>query len=317
MRFFPRAWLLCGWLALTVCHAWALLPPRIVVPPNETGPAAAADRDRPVIIGCWNLEWFPGRDPRGTDPRRAREQVAGVRQVLAAQRPAVLFACEVRGLAELRHFKRDYPFRACTEFPRPAGDEQSLPNQGLAILSRRPWTEIWALDFSGLPAAPNRPARGLLGVKFAPRGRPPLTLYGVHLKSNFGDPAANRAKRAAAIDYLEWDWQRRGLDPARDRIVILGDFNSSVHDPVFARDQTLRRLFALGFTDAADGLPADRRVTIPASGEGYPDNDFDHILVSPALRALTVTPPPWVTIVPVPFTVSDHYPLFLDADVWF
>lgn len=311
--------LTCLWFLLGAAPAWALLPPKVVVPPCETvqGITADGDSETDVIIGCWNIEWFPGRNPRRSEEHLARLQIKGVQKILAGQNPTIMFACEVRSLADLKKLRAGYPYLACTDIPRTADDDTGLPNQGLAILSRRPWHEIWALDFHELPAAPNRPARGILGVEFTLPDGKPLTVYVVHLKSNFGDPAANRAKRESAIAYLEWDWQRRGLDPARDHLVVLGDFNTSVHDPIFDREQSLRRLLALGFTNAADGLSADRRVTIPANNEGYPDNDFDHLLVSKSLRALLLTPPPWAGIVPVHYTVSDHYPLFVNVSAWF
>ncbi|MDR2463306.1 MAG: endonuclease/exonuclease/phosphatase family protein [Verrucomicrobiales bacterium] len=301
------------WL-LGSASALALLPPKIVIPPHETG---AADHEKNFSIGCWNIEWFPGRNPRRAAPHLPRLQIKGVQEILADQNPTIMFACEIRSLADLKKLQLNYPNLACTDIPRPADDDTGLPNQGLAVLSRHPWREIWALDFHEFPAAFNRPARGILGVQFILPNKEPLTVYAVHLKSNLGNPAANRAKREAAIDYLQWDWRRRKLNPARDHIMLLGDFNTSVHDPIFKQEQTLRRLFKLGFTDAADGLPPGQRITIPADNEGYPDNDFDHILISKSLRSRLTTEPPWVKIIPVRYTVSDHYPLFLNADEWF
>jgi endonuclease/exonuclease/phosphatase family metal-dependent hydrolase len=304
---------------LLLCNAVsvsALIPPQVTVPPHETATSHANDQV-PALIGCWNLEWFPGRNPRRTEPHLAQMQIDGVKRVLAEQQPGIFFACEVRSLEDLKKLQLDYPYLACTEFPRPPGDDAELPNQGLAILSRHPWQELWALDFSGLPAAPNRPPRGIIAASFSLPNQQTLTIYGMHMKSNHGDPAANRAKREAALDYLEWDWQRRGLDANRDFIIVLGDFNTSLHDPVFASEQTLRRLRKLGFSDTAEGMTADQRITIPANNAGYPDNDFDHIFISKPLRSRLASPPPWVKIVRVPFTVSDHYPLFIDVKIWF
>jgi endonuclease/exonuclease/phosphatase family metal-dependent hydrolase len=304
------------WLWLGAASSFAIMPPKVVIPPHEGG-NVTANHETSTSIGCWNMAWFPVRNPRNSDEHFTQLQIDSVHKILAEQNPAIFFACEVRSLADLKKLQLNYPFLACTNFPQSANDGKKLPNQGLAILSRHPWKEIWALDFSGLPDAPNRPSRGILGAAFTLPNRQTLTIYAVHLKSNFGNPAANRAKRESAIDYLEWDWQRRRLNPNRDHLIILGDFNSSLHDPVFVREQTLRRLLKLGFTDAADGFTPDQNITIPASNEGYPDNDFDHILVSKSLRSRLAPPPPWVKIIRVPLTVSDHYPLFIDASAWF
>lgn len=294
----------------------ALIPPQVTVPPYDCT-KNTVDHKTPALIGCWNLEWFPGRTPRNPDPHHTQLQIDGVKRILAEQQPDIFFASEVRSLGDLKQLRLDYPYLACTEFPRPTGEDDDLPNQGIAILSRFPWRELWALDFSALPASPNRPPRGILAASFSLPNNTTLTIYAVHLKSNFGDPAANRAKRESAIDYLEWDWRRRGLDANRDRIIVLGDFNTSLHDPVFSGEQTLRRLRKLGFSDSSEGMTADQRITIPANNAGYPDNDFDHIFISKPLRQLMNTPPPWLKIVRVPYTVSDHYPLFIGSRNWF
>jgi endonuclease/exonuclease/phosphatase family metal-dependent hydrolase len=303
-------------LMLGYTQAWALLPPKIVIPPNNIQ-KNAANSHAPVTIGCWNMEWFPGRNPHHPNEHYTQIQINGVKDILNQQNPTIFFACEIRSLDALKKLQLDYPYLACTNFPRPADDPVKLPNQGLAVLSRYPWQEIWALDFSDLPPALNRPPRGILGVKLTLPNNQTLTIYCVHLKSNLGDPTANRAKRESAIDYLEWDWQRRGLDPSRDHLIILGDFNTSVYDPTFTQEQTLRRLLKLGFHDAADGMTEDQRITIPADNKGYPDNDFDHILLSKSLCSQLASKPPWVKIVHVPFTISDHYPLFMNTDAWF
>jgi endonuclease/exonuclease/phosphatase family metal-dependent hydrolase len=139
----------------------------------------------------------------------------------------------------------------------------------------------------------------------------PLVIYAVHLKSNRGDATTNRLRRLRAMEQLEADWKRQGLDPERDRIVILGDFNTSLHDPQFEGEATLQRLKARGFQSAAEGLPRAQSFTVSGSG-GFPPNDFDHIYVSPAQAKRFHGPPPWMTVRPFVPAASDHAMLVID-----
>ena len=142
-----------------------------------------------------------------------------------------------------------------------------------------------------------------------------LTLYGVHLKSNRGGADSSRLRRERAVDYLFWDWKRRGLDPSVEYILIMGDFNTSVLNPVFEKEQTLRRLMKAGFKDAAEGLPVSACFTVPTRPGGrFPPVDFDHILVSSPLAHALRDKPPWIKILPTSSAISDHYPLFITID---
>jgi endonuclease/exonuclease/phosphatase family metal-dependent hydrolase len=278
-------------------------------PPGITDPAHAIPFGFPFTLGHWNIRWFPGGHPTKSTPKTTQTQQKGVLEVLKQEKPDLLFACEIRNLAALEDLKTDYPWIACTDIPRTEEEDPSLPQQGLAFLSRFAWKEIWNLDFSAIPETPDKPSRGILAASFeTPSGRK-LTVYGVHLKSNRGDAASNHLRRRKALDHLQNDWKERGLDPARDEIVILGDFNTSPDDPAFSEEATLKHLADLGFANAADSLPADKRATIPAS-DRFPANNFDHIYLSPALAAKQTGSQ--LRIVPIDTrTVSDHYPLFL------
>ena len=298
-----------------VSGARALLAPKLVTPETVTD-SKAGEWKRPVLLGSWNLQWFPGKNPKNVTAGDEAGQVAGARSVLRLAHPDIFFTCEIRSLEALGRLAPEYPNRACTLIPRPPEENPELPNQGLALASRYAWKEIWALDFSALPDTPDRPHRGILGVEFAWNPGHRLTLYGVHLKSNRGSAESSRWRRERAVDYLFWDWQRRKLDPARDCIIIAGDFNTSVINPVFEKEQSLRRLLQSGFVDAAEGLPEAERVTVPArSGYVYPAVDFDHILVSAALKKELGGKVPGVRILPTSTSISDHRPLFFKLDM--
>jgi endonuclease/exonuclease/phosphatase family metal-dependent hydrolase len=311
-----RRILVLTWLSLAL-PAFALVPPKISTPetavPQDT---ATVEAGSAFVLGSWNMEWFPGHSPK---VEKSQKQIDAVKKVLDEENPSIFMCYEIRGLGALKLLQLDYPYMACTNIPRVAEAAQqstgALPMQEIGLLSKVPWKEVWTLDFSELPEAPERPPRGVLGVLFVlPNGRQ-LTVYGVHLKSNRGDAETDRMERESAIDYIEWDWQRRQLDPAKDNIVIMGDFNTSPNDPKFAEEKTIRRLLSAGFVNAAQGLLVEQRVTLPGKGK-YPDNDFDHILISPSLRALMAGDPPWLKIVKAPEAASDHNALFLDVTNW-
>jgi endonuclease/exonuclease/phosphatase family metal-dependent hydrolase len=268
----------------------------------------------PFKLGHWNIRWFPGGHPTRSTAESIQSQRAGVLQLLEKENPDILFACEISSLRALEDLKTPYPYIACSDIPRTEEEDKSLPQQGLALLSKFAWKEIWTLDFSQIPETPDKPSRGILGAAFESASGRKLTLYGVHLKSNRGDAASNYLRRRKALDYLEADWKKRGLDPARDELVLLGDFNTSPDDPSFAEETTLKRLDELGFANAAATLPPDRRATIPAD-ERFPANSFDHIYLSRALASQQSDPKPGLRIVPIDTRkVSDHYPLFLQVN---
>src|SRR5690606_24704785 len=60
-------------------------------------------------------------------------------------------------------------------------------------------------------------------------------------------------------------------------VVIGGDLNTSLEDPRFAEERSLRALISAGLHWTFNDVPFGKRVTIPADGP-YPDNTFDHIL---------------------------------------
>lgn len=289
---------------------YALEAPKITIPPHHIESSDSPSSASSLSVGTWNVRWFPGRTPFPKDPEaplRHRREISGI---LQKQSPDILFLCEIRNLDALTTLNLPYPYILCTDIPRPSDENSKLPNQGLALLSKIPWEEIWCLDFSALAQTPDRPRRGILGVKFSPPQSPPITLYGLHLKSNRGQPENNRWRRERAIEYLEWDLNRRKLTPMKDPIIILGDFNTSLYDPVFRHEQTLRRLLSLGFLNPMDALPPGNRDTLPKTGL-YPSNTFDYILVSPPLAALASSNTLWPKIIPVPPSASDHFLLLL------
>lgn len=265
----------------------------------------------PLLIGSWNIRWFPRGGPtKEVTEKDIRDTIEDTAKFIRKENPTIVFACEVRDIDALKAMKLPYPYIACTEIPRTQEENPSYPLQSLSFLSKIPWKETWVIDFSGLAETADRPSRGILGAEFDAPGVGKLTLYGVHLKSNRGGVEAARLRRQRAVAYLAEDFKRRGLDPKKDQILIMGDFNTSARDPGFASDLTLKMLKELGFVSASEGLPLAKAASIKAEGK-YAANDFDHMLVSEGLRDKIKAPLPWMEMVAVPDSLSDHNPIFL------
>jgi endonuclease/exonuclease/phosphatase family metal-dependent hydrolase len=258
-----------------------------------------------VVLAAWNVAWFPGMHPTKATPQDRERQVAAAAAEVAAVNPHILLAFEIRDEAALRRLAPGRAFYHCTQIVRPPDENPDLPNQGLALAAKTPPRACWVLDFSSLPQTPDRPVRGILGGEFATADGGRLVVYGVHLKSNRGDAATNRLRRLRAIQALCDDWERRGYDPARDRLVVAGDFNTSASDPQFDGERTLAVLEEAGMVRAGQGLPREASFSVAGSGM-FPPNDFDHIFVSKAQAERMGGSPPWLVVRPFVPAASDH-----------
>lgn len=229
----------------------------------------------------WNLEWFPGRSPLASwKGRKAHEEA--VRCWLGRMKPAVGIFQEVLDAEAMRRAAPDLPWQAVTRFARAEDEGNNLPPQNVAICSQVPWKEAWEVDFDRLPMTPDRPVRGFLGVEWQTQDERRCTAYAVHLKSNRGGREAAMGRRERAMEYLQTDWERRGLDPQQDVIVIGGDFNCSLKNPEFGKEKTIRKLLAEGWRSATEELPWPKGATVRPNWERkYPAADFDTILLSP------------------------------------
>ena len=250
--------------------------PEICEPKNNLG-----GRDFPASWLTWNLEWFPGRAPEsGVDIQQGH--IRKVRSVLSKISPDVAIFQEVVSAPGLSVAAGDYPWRAVTQFQRAADEDEKLPPQNIALVSRKPWREVWELDFHLLPVNEERPVRGFIGAEFIDPADRRLTVYGVHLKSNRGGREASGKRREKAMEYLRWDWRRRNLDPLQDAILIAGDFNCSLKNPEFAQEKTLRGLLKEGWISVTQEMAWPQGATVRENRLAkYPPADFDHILLSP------------------------------------
>jgi len=153
-----------------------------------------------------------------------------------------------------------------------------------------------------------------------------LTVYTVHLKSNRGGRQASAPRRERAMEYLRKEWEKRGLNPEKDRILVAGDFNCSLRNPEFAKERTIRDLLKEGWVSATEGIPWPEAATVKPDLEGkFPAADFDHIILSPAwvkgvalLRSKPLRERSYagfkVEVLRDSKVPSDHYPVVLRLD---
>lgn len=249
-----------------------------------------------VRVVTWNLEWFPGKKPVATQHERDAHflEVAAILPQFAAD---VIVLQEVRNWQVAEDLAKVLPGFSVhvtsafkDPFTRKTGEQQ------ICILSRLPADGAWADDWkAGWANAPRGYAYARLKV-----GSQFLHVYGLHLKSNLGDPTKNTAKREDAMEQLID--HIRGTVPEKDRVAVVGDFNTSKEQVNLASDRTLTKIEQAGFFWTFEGIPLKNRITIPGKGR-YPDACFDHIFTRNLGR-------PVANVLKSPG--SDHRPVVVD-----
>lgn len=206
-----------------------------------------------------------------------------MRQTNAVQHDVAELNADVIGMEEVRDFQHaglavqklsGFKADVCANFPPREGQSDT---QETAITSRLAplsgWAEMWK------PNGAMVPPRGFAFAAYEVAPRQLLFVYCVHLKSNRGADPENMAMREEAmrqlrshIDQMESAYAKLG----RIACVVGGDFNTSLDDPRFSREQTLRKFIGSGFAWALQQVPPKARMSLPAGG-GFPAASFDHI----------------------------------------
>ncbi len=248
----------------------------------------------------WNLEWFPGKKMVASQEEKDRHFLE-VAAVLPQFRADIIVLQEVRNdeaahqLAKLLPgFQVHVTSRFKDSFNGQIGEQQ------IVMMSRFP--ADGALSEACRRGWANAP-RGYAYAKLIVSGKP-LHVYGLHLKSNLGNPIENTSKREDAVEQL-MDHVKRQANP-KEGVIVCGDFNTSKEQVNLAADGTLRKIEDSGFFWTFEGIPLEHRVTVPRKGS-YPDACFDHIYVralgTPVASVLKNTPG------------SDHFPVVVDLVV--
>lgn len=264
--------------------------------------AGAFCHAQPVRVVTWNLQWFPGKSP-ASNPEAAAAHIAEVRKALAEIRPDILVLQEVSGetpVAEAISVLPGFKVAVVSRFRTGSG---LIDGQQIAICSKFPATHVFSAPWDrGWAGAP----RGFAFAAFDCDGIV-VNVYGLHLKSNLGDPAGNTAKREDAIEQLlKHQQEMQAAEPSAERWVVCGDFNTSDANPAVPSERTFPKMTAAGFYWTFDGVPFAKRITCPAKGR-YPDACFDHVFVRGLDKPVAS---PLGTI-----GGSDHLPVSVDLDL--
>ena len=280
----PRILLALGFLGIAAICLGQVRCQHRAAPQKTVSASVPAATPRALTLTFWNLEWFPGRRPHATEAAR-QKHVAAVLPVVEGLHPDVLGLEEVNDWAAARIVADHLPgfhVDVCSEYVRPTG---APTGQQIALCSRLPlvggWWESWQPGADGL-----QPRRGFaFGVYQLAPGEL-LLVYGLHLKSNVADEPGGAAvnvlmREEGARQLLVHE---RAMAAAYGRMgrvrlaVVGGDMNTSLDDARFEQETTLRSLLGEGgFLWAWQGVPLERRFTLPAKGR-YSAVCFDHQL---------------------------------------
>ena len=266
--------------------------------------AHAAETPAVLRVVTWNLQWFPGGRLGSTKEQQDRH-IEEVRSELRKLNADILILQEVGSAAALE------------ETLKPLGPEWKvaivsrfmqgnfLSGQQVAIAARMPaeavWSEPWEKGWAGAP-------RGYAQATFNVRGKR-LAVYGLHLKSNLGDPVENTSKREDAIGQLIAHINTgRERVPKPDAVIIGGDYNTDDPDTPAGQspgERTFSMLRKAGFHWSFDGIAHKDRITCPGKGR-YPDACFDYFFTRGIGKPLSVV---------AKAVGSDHLPVVMEVEI--
>lgn len=267
----------------------------------------AAENLQTLRIVTWNIEWFPGRTPQPTVRAEAahREDVA---EYLPTLEPDILIMQEIRNRDAAQFLVDQLPdlaLHVVSAFVRP---ERTISQQ-IVIASRFQVLESYEQLFTGAAYdyGDMEPYRGFVFAALASPLGGTLLVYGVHLKSNWGEADANVAMRESGVrqilEHVAMK-ERRYASKGPVQIVIGGDFNVRFNLEDREDERTIAILTDAGFHSTWEGVPLEERITWPPRG-GFPPACFDYILTKglPPLTAEVLFKPAWA--------LSDHRPVLL------
>jgi endonuclease/exonuclease/phosphatase family metal-dependent hydrolase len=332
-------------LVATALLLWLLAQPHPGLIVTQLQPVLAPDEGTPdpavparLRVATYNLENFT--DGRNDGPERtpavfmthARDAAA----IIAEANPDILMLEEIENGRTLEYLNdqltNSYPYIYISKLRQTSGETEKL---NLALFSRLRPNRVRQLGFYNL-GGKGRPARGSLAAEFDLGDGSNLLVYGIHLKSNFGEMPRNQAQRGIALCHIAADAISEKLQNDRypTSIVILGDTNVDPDCPAFADDPSLEPL-AGSYVDLWRGRPIEERITIPTRQAGetgdpllvFPPAAFDRVFVSHNLAANG----PWKALPPQTLQkgtdtnnnltqpgfnghVSDHHLTYVDLD---
>jgi endonuclease/exonuclease/phosphatase family metal-dependent hydrolase len=261
---------------------------------------ACASEAIPLRIVTWNLQWFPGGK---TATKESQDRhIASVREEIRKLNPDIIILQEVGSEGALDETLKPLDPKWKTSVISAFKQGGFISGQQIAIASKFPvesaWAEPWERGWTDAP-------RGYAYALYTINGKK-LAVYGLHLKSNLGDPPENTSKREDGISQLIAHINSNESRVAKaDAIIIGGDFNTDDPDSPHGQskgERTFDFLRKAGFNWAFEGIDHKFRITCPAK-DRYPAASFDHIWTKNLGKPLAS---------PQETTASDHLPVIID-----
>ena len=252
-------------------------------------------------VVTWNLQWFPGGK---TATKESQDRhIAVVRKEIQKLDPDILILQEVGSQdaieESLKPLDPNWKTAVISEFQQGG----FISGQQIVIAAKYPalsaWAEPWKRGWAEAP-------RGYAYALFSINGKK-LAVYGLHLKSNLGNPPENTSKREDAMEQLI-----SHIDSKEDRVikadavVIGGDFNTDDPDSPTGQskgERTFGFLRKAGFSWGYEGIDHPNRITCPAK-DRYPAASFDHFWTRGLAKPLASVHQS---------TASDHLPVVIDV----
>ncbi|HEY4285086.1 MAG TPA: endonuclease/exonuclease/phosphatase family protein [Chthoniobacterales bacterium] len=260
-----------------------------------------------LTVAFWNIQWFPGMRPDTTQDAEMR-QTNAVHSEISRINPDIIGMEEVRdwkaaalAVEPLKGMKVD----VCANFPPREGQAYA---QEVAIASRlqpiSAWVETWK------PAGAATPPRGFAFTAYEVQPKKLLLVYCVHFKSNRDGATENIPVREEStrqlLSHIE-AMKRAYSKMGQVSWIIGGDFNTSLEDPQFAAEKTLRSLTTTGFSWVWQNIAPGTRMTLQGD-KNYPPTCFDHIFY----QGLTLR---HAQVISTTRQSSDHKPVVATFDL--
>jgi len=222
----------------------------------------------PLKLLSWNIEWFPGGNPKPKEEEKT-QQTKWVEEQLAAIQPDIFLAQEITDEIAFEKVVSAMPgkltMHVCSRFVN--HESNDLSPQQCAIASNLKADSAFFENFKPNAKLPHLSR----GFAFAALEHPEgglIMIYSVHLKSNRGSEtpegeqsvADTRAESVRQILSHKAEMEKRYAGRKIMGWLIGGDFNTN-HDGQFTKCTAVADLVKGGFSNTWDKTPKEERHT--------------------------------------------------------
>jgi endonuclease/exonuclease/phosphatase family metal-dependent hydrolase len=262
----------------------------------------------PLELLSWNIEWFPGGNPKPKEGEKEK-QTKLVAEQLAAIQPDILLAQEIIDEMAFEKVVSSMPGKltvhVCSRFVN--HESNDLPPQQVAIASNLTADSAFFENFKAGADLVHPPR----GFAFAALNHPDgglIMVYSVHLKSNRGSDtpegeqgvASMRAESTRQLLSHKAEMEKRYAGRKIMGWLIGGDFNTN-HDGQFPKCTAVADLLEGGYRNTWDKTPKEQRLTWHTNpfAPQFKPTTFDYILTIGFKETQA-------KVIPVPREASDH-----------